>query len=188
MTKLNIGCGKRDFGEGWHHIDKANYDHIIFHKVEKLFYDDNSVDTIYSSHLIGYFDRQEIIPIFTEWKRTLKPGGILRLAVPDFEAISELYTNKVIALENFLGPLYGKMIVNDKETIYHKTVYDFYSLTNLLRSVGFKDIKRYDFNKTEHSMFDDCSKAHFPHNEVAIKTGKFTADQTLISLNVECVK
>lgn len=58
---------------------------------------DNSLDWIYSSHLIEDFPRwianletNELYPIswpklFTEWKRVLRPGGLIVLIVPDKE-------------------------------------------------------------------------------------------------------
>ena len=34
--KLHLGCGKRDFGTDWIHIDQADYDHIIHKDVTNL--------------------------------------------------------------------------------------------------------------------------------------------------------
>ena len=62
---------------------------------------------------------------------------MLRLAVPNFEVISKLYLEKNIPLKNFIGPLYGKMRMG-KDTIYHKTAYDFKSLKKILEEAGFK--------------------------------------------------
>jgi predicted SAM-dependent methyltransferase len=61
----------------------------------------------------------------------LKHGGWLRLAVPDFKAIANLYVGGRWDLGRFLGPLYGKMEMGPK-TIYHKTVYDFDDLKRIL--------------------------------------------------------
>ena len=40
--KLNIGCGKRNFGESWIHIDGSNYKHIHSHDIVNLPFDENS--------------------------------------------------------------------------------------------------------------------------------------------------
>lgn len=42
-----------------------------------------SVDVVYSSHMIEHLDRREAGRFLAECRRVLKPGGILRLAVPD---------------------------------------------------------------------------------------------------------
>jgi predicted SAM-dependent methyltransferase len=179
MVKLHIGCGKRNFGEDWQHIDGIDLPHIVHKSVTKLSHEDNSVDLIYASHLVAYFDRSEILDVLQEWKRVLKNGGILRLATPDFEIISKLYSEGKYYLASFAGPLYGKMEMNT-QTIYHKTAYDFTNLRETLMIAGFKDVKRYDWKQTDHSQHDDHSQAYLPHMNK--QTG------TLISLNVECIK
>jgi predicted SAM-dependent methyltransferase len=179
MVKLNLGCGKRDFGSDWIHIDGADYPHIDSQNIESLDYRDKSVDLIYASHVIEYFDRKEVLPVLKEWKRVLRIDGVLRIAVPDFYQMAKLYLVDSYDLEKFLGPLYGKMAML-KKTIYHKTVYDFNELKKLLEEVGFRNIKKYDWRETEHSEFDDHSQAYIPHMDK--ENGR------LISLNVECLK
>lgn len=166
MVKLHLGCGKRDFGKEWDHIDIAQFPHIKSHDVTKLPYEDKIVDLIYACHLIAYFDREQIIPILKEWKRVLKPGGVLRVATPDFQVLCKVY-KAGCDLPVILGPMYGKM-----DNIYHKTVYDHFSLFELLMSVGFKGIKKYNRYRTEHARHDDHSAAFI--------------DGKLISLNIQC--
>ena len=109
MLKLHLGCGKRNFGSSWRHIDAANFDHIDSKNVKKLPYKDKTVDVIYASHLIAYFDREEVMLLLTEWHRVLKEGGVLRLATPDFWRMAQMYTNSMTNLDLILGPMYGKM-------------------------------------------------------------------------------
>jgi len=162
MLKLHLGCGKRDFGKDWRHIDREDYDHIDSHDVTVLPYVNGSVDLIYCSHLIAYFDREEIIPVLYEWKRVLKPGGILRIATPDWSVLRRMKTP-------LLGPLYGKM---NQQPIYHKTVYDYTGLKKILNDTGFSGVKFYNHEKTDHAQYDDHSAAYYKG--------------ILISLNVEC--
>ena len=185
MIKINIGCGWRDFGEEWIHIDGGDYPHLNSSDVYLNDYEDECVDLIYASHLIEYFDREEVVLLLERWRDVLKPNGVMRVAVPDFETCARLYGNygypwdQSFSLESFLGPLYGKMKMGNK-TIYHKTVYDFNSLKTLLSSIGMKEVKRYDWRETEHSQFDDHSQAYLPHMD--------KENGTLVSLNVECIK
>jgi predicted SAM-dependent methyltransferase len=133
MVKLHLGCGKRDFGSDWIHIDGGTFPHVTHNDITKLSFEDESVDLIYASHVLEYFDRDEVIPVLEEWYRVLKVGGKLRLAVPDFEEMAFLYAEGKYPLESFLGPLYGKMKMDDV-TIYHKTTYDIHSLSRVLRN------------------------------------------------------
>lgn len=176
--KLHIGCGLRDFGPDWIHIDGNNYSHVKYNDIKKLNFDNDSVDLIYASHVIEYFDRNKVIDLLYEWKRVLKSGGILRLAVPDFESLILVY-NKTNDINKILGPLYGKMEMGNN-LIYHKTVYDFKSLKDILEQLGYSNIHLYDWQNTEHSHYDDHSQAYIPHMDK--KNG------LLISLNIECKK
>lgn len=179
MIKVHLCAGKRDFGPEWISIDGAHYPHIKYHDITKLPFLNNVVDLIYCSHGIAYFDREEIVPILNEWKRVLKPDGILRIATPDFNRMMQLYKEERFLLSSFLGPLYGKMILNNK-SIHHRTTYDFDSLAYLLNEVGFCDVYRYNWRQVEHADFDDHSQSYLP--KMAKETG------TLISLNVEATK
>ena len=160
--KLHIGCGKRDFGKGWVHIDSQRLPHITHHNIAKLPFKDATVSVIYASHLIAYFDREEIIQILKEWNRVLKVGGTLRISTPDWNVLRKLDTPLV-------GPLYGKM---GSPVIYHKTVYTMSSLMDVLLAAGFHRFRTYDHYTTEHAHIDDHSAAYFNGN--------------LISLNIEC--
>src|SRR5687768_9388683 len=121
--QLHVGCGKR-FLPGFTHIDLANYPHIDHHRdVRDLsFLPPGKAELLYASHVLEYFDRSEVVKVLKSWRRALKPGGALRLAVPDFEAMAKLYVLKKKKLDLFLGPLYGRMEVgNTDQVIYHKT-------------------------------------------------------------------
>ena len=177
--KIHMGCGKRDFGRGWFNIDGADFPHIHWHDATSIPFNNNSVDLIYCCHMLPFFDRQEVVPVLLEWKRVLNPGGILRLAVSDFETIAKLYSNGKYSLSNFLGPMFGKWEMNGKY-VYEKTIYDYVSLKELLNSIGMRNIRRYNQFETEHSQFDDHSFAFLPHMD-------FT-NGICISLNVECDK
>lgn len=181
--KLHLGCGKRDF-EGWINVDLADFPHV-HHKssVDDLkMFEDNTADLIYSSHTLEYFDRIEVLSVLKEWHRVLKSGAKLRVAVPNFSALVELYfeTGK---LDVILGPLYGRMPIKsptDDIILYHKTAYDFDSLKSLLECSGFTNVACYDWRKVSHADQDDHSQAYYPHMDK--EGGK------LLSLNVEATR
>lgn len=178
--KLNIGCGKRNFGNDWIHIDGSKYEHIHSHDIVNLPFDENSVDIIYASHVFEYFDREEANNVLKKWRKCLKQNGILRLAVPNFEMYAKLYIENKITLDNCVGPLYGKWKMNEGEIIYHKTTYDFKSLKKLLEDNNFKNVELWDWHKVDHGIHDDHSQSYIPHMD--------KENGTLMSLNIECNK
>ena len=149
------------------HVDLCDLPHIDYKSgIDKLpFFADSTVELIYCSHALEYFDRDQARLVLAEWYRVLRPGGILRLAVPDFEALLKVY-QKTGELSLVLGPLYGKMTITTEQAaaiLYHKTTYDDKSLSVLLRECGFVQPERWDWRKTEHAQIDDHSQAYFPH-------------------------
>ncbi len=183
MTKkLHLGCGKR-YLPGYIHVDIDKFEHIDYvSDINNLdMFEDNSIELIYASHVLEYWDRIEVNKVLSEWRRVLIPNGILRLAVPNFEKLIDVYklSND---LEKVLGPLYGRWEPNDDETIYHKTTYDFNSLEKLLISNGYREVNLWDWREvfSEFKDYDDHSQAYYPHMD--------KEEGILISLNVECKK
>lgn len=181
--KINLGSWHRNI-PGFINVDLCDMPHI-HHKssINSLpFFLDNSTQLIYCSHALEYFDRNEAKIALKEWFRILEPGGILRLAVPDFNSLLKVY-KETDDLNKIIGPLFGKMQINTKsgeEMLYHKTTYDKKSLSELLEECGFINPEYWDWRKTEHSDFDDHSQAYFPHMQK--ETG------ILISLNLQAFK
>jgi len=135
---------------------------------------DDTVDEIYASHVLEYFSRSEATDVLKEWNRVLKPGGILRLSVPDFHMIACVYMrNRNLA--QIHGPIYGNIEV-DGEDLWHRTIYDEASLSASLLAAGFHHIRRWKWKKFFQDGYDDCSAAYVPHMD--------TKNGTLISLNL----
>lgn len=182
--KLHLGSGKR-YIPGFVHVDINYSPHVDYqHDIRNLpMVRSNTVDLIYCCHGIEYFDRIEIVEVLREWKRVLKKGGILRLAMPDFEALVKAY-RKYKDLDKIIGPLYGRWEIKrrngEKDILYHKAVYDLQSVKKLLESQGFVNVKRYDWRKTIHKDYDDYSQSYIPHMD--------KEHGMLISLNIEAVK
>lgn len=183
-TKVHLGCWHR-FIPGFLHVDLCDLPHIDFKsEISNLsFLSDDSVELLYCSHAFEYFDRVEAVQLLGEWRRVLKPGGIIRLSVPNFESLLQIYRKTDGDLNKILGPLFGRMEISTSmglRTIYHKTTYDEHSLTKIFLENGFSDPRHWDWRKTEHSEIDDHSQAYFPHME--------KDSGLLVSLNMEFSK
>jgi predicted SAM-dependent methyltransferase len=181
--KLHLGCGKR-YLPGYIHVDLSYYPHVDHqHRVDKLpMIAPNSVETIYASHVLEYFSDNECLDVLLEWHSKLCLGGILRLAVPNFDALIEVY-KKSRKIEQISGPILGSWEVSSNLTVFHKAIYNYEKLANQLFDVGFKSVQVWDWKKVfvgELEGFDDYSQAYIPHMD--------KENGTLISLNVEAVK
>jgi predicted SAM-dependent methyltransferase len=179
--RLHLGGGKR-FIPGFVHVDLSDYPHIDHrHDIRTLpMIADGAAQLIYASHVLEYFDRVEVRDVLDEWKRVLQPGGVIRVAVPDFEVLAALYARNK-DLDQIIGPIFGRWPVpGTSTTVYHRTVYDHVSLKTVLEDAGFSDVRRYNWRETIHSDHDDYSQAYIPHLD--------KEHGTLISLNVEATK
>ena len=174
--KLHLGCSNR-FISGFTHIDLSDAAHIDYvQDVSDLScFEDNTASLIYASHVLEYFDELQVIDVLREWHRVLQVGGTLRLAVPDLDALIQVYKESG-SPASILGPLYGRMDVGGT-TAYHKTIYTYNSLSVLLRATGYKAIRHWNWRETEHAEVDDCSQAYWPHMDKDAGV--------LISLNIE---
>jgi predicted SAM-dependent methyltransferase len=181
--QLHLGCGKR-YLPGFVHVDLDDFPHVDYrNNIDSLpMFNDETVDLIYCCHAFQYFDRTAAGAVLREWHRILKPGGVLRLAVPDFDALAELYRRQG-DLDLIIGPLFGRIEIvspQGRQVIFHKTVYDETTLSQMCINAGFKSAARYDWRETAHSGFDDFSQAYYPH--MAKETG------LLVSLNLEAIR
>jgi predicted SAM-dependent methyltransferase len=177
--KLHLGCGPR-YIEGWYHIDVLDYPHVNrVALVEDLsFIPDGAALIIYACHLLEHFGRHRYADVLREWRRVLRPGGVLRLAVPDFAAAARLYLKGDLprGIEDVRGLVSGGQ---KDEYDYHYMIFDEPSLTAALYDAGFDEVRPWDWRTTEHAGIDDFSQAYVPHMD--------KENGTLVSLNLEGV-
>ena len=92
MKLVNLGCGNR-YHSDWINLDfKSNSEYVQeFNLHEELPFEDNSVDVIYSSHVLEHFSKCEAPKFLQKCFRVLKQGGVIRIVVPDLEQLMRNY-------------------------------------------------------------------------------------------------
>lgn len=111
---------------------------------------DGTVEVIYTSHMLEHLDRREAMRFLCESMRLLRPGGLIRIAVPDIRKLVSDYTasgdadafveaTSMCATRpvGFVGHL-RNAIVGVRN---HLWMYDGASLVKLLESAGFASAK-----------------------------------------------
>ena len=176
-VKLHLGCYHKKIA-GFVNIDireDINPDVVddVF-KLEK--YEKNSVDLIYICHVLEHATRAEAHQALIRYHEVLKEEGVLRVSVPDMQAVMEhyVYHKDIRLLKTFF---HGSQL-HDYD--FHRAGWDFRTLSEDLLDVGFRTALRYDWRETEHFYVDDYSQAYLPHMD---KT-----NGRLMSLNVEAIK
>jgi len=177
-ARLHLGCGDR-FIRGFVHVDARPLPHVdVVTPLDRLpMFPDHSASLVYASHVLEHFPRYETASVLAEWRRVLEPGGVLRLAVPDFEKLIHVYEITSRNLDAVLGPLVGRQ---DHPYNFHYMTFDRRKLTMLLLEAGFREVREWDWRLTDHADVDDFSQAYYPHMD--------KANGVPISLNLEAVK
>jgi SAM-dependent methyltransferase len=175
--KLHLGCGEKHIN-GFINVDvrELNGVDLVDDIKELTSIETESIDLIYASHVLEHIGRREYLKVLKRWYDVLRPNGVLRIAIPDFEKIVDHY-NENKDLSTLRGFLYGGQTYPEN---FHYCIWDFETIKKDLISVGFKDVYRYDWRHTEHSEIDDYSQSYLPHMDK--ENGK------LMSLNVEAKK
>jgi len=123
--KLNLGAGESII-EGFEPRDGKTGDFLY-----PLPDADGSVDEIRASHVLEHFSHLEVASVLHNWVAKLKPGGRIRIAVPDFQKIAREYLEgKDI---NVMGYTFGGQV---DERDYHKSGFDKETMVELFISAG----------------------------------------------------
>lgn len=70
---------------------------VVHNLADGIPFPDGSADVVYHSHLLEHLDRSAAPQFMREVRRVLKPGGLQRIVVPDFERLSRDYLDHVDA-------------------------------------------------------------------------------------------
>lgn len=97
---LNVGCGRCYHGD-WTNIDLvASGPQVRQYDLRRgLPYDDDSFDAVYHSHVLEHLTPEDAARMLAECGRVLRPGGVIRVAVPDLEGIAKAYLGAIEAAQ-----------------------------------------------------------------------------------------
>lgn len=137
--KLHLGCGDVIL-PGYLNCDMYNKNAQLQCDAMHLPFEDNSVDLIYSAHLIEHFNFFEAYHLLDEWKRVLIPGGKLSVETPNLEALCQaLIETPDHERHYFYDHFFGKPWIPGQT---HKFLYTPAQLWGLLGNRGFQGIIR----------------------------------------------
>lgn len=89
---LNIGCGTK-FHKDWYNVDLiSNSPYVMkWDLIKGIPFPDNKFDVVYHSQVLEHISKEKAPNLIKECFRVLKPGGIMRIVLPDLENIVEEY-------------------------------------------------------------------------------------------------
>ena len=165
--KLNLGGGNQKI-PGFVNIDRLNGQEAY----PLPAYADGSVDEIRASHILEHFGHREVPEVLKEWVRVLKPGGVLKIAVPDFDYLVQ-HRHDELPLESYL--MGGQSDQND----FHKSIFSERKLRDLMRYVGLTDVTRWQ------SELEDCASLPVSLNLQGVKRADIEQTATRVEVKAK---
>lgn len=172
-VKLNLGCGEHLL-PGYINLDAKFGDTVwpIWRRKGDETYGEG-IDEIRASHVLEHFPHGQVLNIVKGWASKLRPGGVLKIAVPDFHKIAEDYlANRPSMTQGYT--MGGQLDEHD----FHRAIFDEGYLRELLKQAGLVDIKPWT------SEIRDCASLPVSLNLM----GRKPEAETFAQMNYRTVK
>lgn len=172
---INVGCGLQS-GPEFINVDIVPSPGIHYvHDIRTLdMFPSESADLLYASHIMEHIPRHELDSVITEWRRVLKPGGVLRISVPDFDSLLTIYH----ASGNDIASILAQLLGQEPPYNNHYSVWNWDYIQRFFLERGFKEVRRWDPHNAPHYSMHDRAERVLTSGEVSVP----------LSLNVEAIK
>jgi predicted SAM-dependent methyltransferase len=157
VRRLNWGCGQH-VAPGWINSDVKDEDGVdlVADIREGLPLESDSVDYAVSIHALPEFSYPELVPVLEELRRVLKPGGTLRLALPDLRRGIDAYLRGDEAYfkvgEDEVASLGGRFVVQMLWYGYSRSLFTVDFALELLEKAGFTKVRACSYGVTQSGV------------------------------------
>lgn len=125
-------------------LDTLEKNTFYHHRIDYgIPFHDNSIDFIFTSHFLEHVYREDAVKILEDSLRALKPGGIIRVSIPDLD----------IAIEMVREGKYNEglelFFVDSKSDQYskHHYLYNFEMMRKIMTDIGYTDVIKCNFQE-----------------------------------------
>ena len=141
VLRIHLGCGHIN-DPRFLNVDARPFPHV--HYVTKSLLmsalPEGRAEMIYACHVFEHISHRMQMLVLKRWFALLKPGGELRLSVPDFEKLVDIYQHKPIGFSQIEGVLMG---AQDYPENFHHALFTADHLNTLLAKAGFTNIRHW---------------------------------------------
>lgn len=151
--RLNLGSGGIRL-DGFVNVDVDPRGADVAAKIDALPFAAGAAEMLYASHVLEHY-QGNVPALLRSWHALLKPGGLLYIGVPDFDALARIYTEPGAALSiraTVLAAVFGG---HRNQWDVHHAGYSRDNLTTLLIEAGFADVTPFDVfahDETRHAI------------------------------------
>lgn len=154
--RLNLGCGTLPLA-GWVNVELAGLPaDLVWDLRYPLPFPDNSVDAIFHEHVMEHMYAYQGYMLVKDCYRMLKPGGVLRIVMPDASKYIGSYVDPSNEFINSWRPgRFTPMIALQQEfySFGHRAIYDSATLHLFCHTAGFSLVESKKFGD---SRIDPC--------------------------------
>jgi predicted SAM-dependent methyltransferase len=181
-VKINVGCGPL-LAQGWVNVDVEPPPGAYYlNAVNGFKFDDGAAKHIHCEHFLEHLEYSHAVDFLTECHRVLRPGGSLRLIVPDGEKYMLAYARRDTAffsqLEH-LGNAQDRLdlpakVVNQAFRMGggHRYAWDFENMEAVLRQAGFSRVERSEYRDVAEEFRIDGSDEWRPIESLYVNVWK----------------
>lgn len=179
--RLIIGCG-RNAVKGWLNTDlrpqKSAPEKVFYLNAAKTFpFSDQTFDYIYSEHIFEHLTFRDSCNMLKESYRVLKPGGVMRMALPHADFLFDMYVhpekqeNKAyidFSTEHYCKHITAVIPAKENHHVYvvndfyrnwnHQMMHNFNSLTELVGAFGFGNIEQREVSHSPLDIFKNLER------------------------------
>ena len=154
VRRLNWGCGT-DPQSGWINSDRKDGPgiDISLDILDGLPLESDSIEYAVSIHALPEVPLAQLVPVLTELRRVLRPGGVLRLALPDLVKGVRAYLDGdrdyFLVPDEDAGSLGGKLVTQLLWYGYTRSLFTPDYAEELLQRARFVDVVRCAFKETK---------------------------------------
>jgi predicted SAM-dependent methyltransferase len=190
--KINLGSGEKPL-PGFVNVDAladAPGVDVVADISETLPFDDGSASLVYAAHILEHFPHAEVPRLLREWRRVLRDGGQLLIAVPNLDVIAQMLTERrgwfTPPHDPWIGAIYGGQ---KDEYDFHKGGFTAVSLAHRLHEADFGAVRQesrfHDIGEDDGSISPLPFGANVSLNMRAVAGGEPLPGELLVSTGVD---
>jgi hypothetical protein len=118
----------------------------------RSYFQENSIEEIVAFQVMEHFSKDEVMKVLMDWHSLLKPGGTLRVDVPDIVATFEMIkdVNNNVDIDYIIRLVYGSG--KSRFFVHHDGYYPF-KLKKMLRAIGYAKVVAMSKNIHDYPAF-----------------------------------
>lgn len=159
-VKLNLGCGTLTLA-GWINVDLVGLPvDLAWDITRPLPFKADCVDVIFHEHVLEHLDAYCGYQFLRECHRVLKPGGIMRIVMPDASRYIRSYCDPTHQfLKNWRGVPFTPLMALQEEfyNFGHRAMYDSETLVLFCQTIGFQIVETKQFGDSRITPCPDSA-------------------------------